>query len=314
MDAGMALGLLLALSAAFLFNLSYMLQHGALGGTPELTLRRPLRTVKVLFGDRKWLAGTSVGLAGFGLHAFALALAPLSIVQAFLASGLAFAVPMSVRMAGHVLTARDSIGATMMVTALVLLAFGTGEHGATNDFEPVTLGGFAVAMAALAAGGTLVRGRRRPEALALAAGAMFGLGDALINALVGIVRGGLVDLATSPWLLACIAANAAAFFVWQQSLQSGRAKVLAVVVLMTAATKISAIGAGFAVFGDSLGATPSWEAIHALCFAAIGLAGWMLAPAQAAITVSEEGIGGASGEAAAGWHDQGRESEGKGSQ
>jgi len=312
MDAGMALGLLLALAAAFLFNLSYMLQHGALDGTPELTLKRPLRTVRVLFANGKWLAGTFVGIAGFALHAFALALAPLSIVQAFLASGLAFAVPMSVRMAGHVLTARDSVGATMMVTALVLLAFGTGEHGATNDFDPAVLGGFAAAMALLAISGVLVRGRRRPEALALAAGAMFGLGDALINALVGIARGGFPDLVSSPWLLACIAANAAAFFVWQQSLQSGRAKVLAVVVLMTAATKISAISAGFAVFGDSLGATPAWEAIHASCFAAIAVAGWMLAPAQAAITVSEEGHSSGRGEAAAEWHDPGKASEGEG--
>lgn len=283
----MAIGLLLALAAAFLFNLSYLLQHGALDGGPEISVRRPLATLGNLFADRRWLAGTLVGLGGFVLHTAALALAPLSIVQAFLASGLAFAVPMSVRMAGHVLTTRDAVGATMMTTALVLLAFGSGEHGATNDFEPGLLGAFTVAMFVIAVAGALVRGARRPEALALSSGVLFGLGDALINALVGIVGDGIHEFVLSPWLIACIAANVAAFFVWQQSLQAGRAKVLAVVVLMTAATKISAIGAGFAVFGDSLGASPTWEAVHVGCFIAIAIAGLMLAPAQAAITQAE---------------------------
>lgn len=284
----MAIGLLLALAAAFLFNLSYLLQHGALDGGPSIDARRPLSTLKGLFSDAKWLLGALAGLGGFVLHTVALALAPLSIVQAFLASGLAFAVPMSIRMAGHVLTTRDAIGATLMTSALVLLAFGSGEHGATNDFEPGLLLGFTVAMFAVAGLSMLIRGARRAEAVAIAAGVLFGLGDALINALIGVLHGGIVDLVTSPWLAACVFANLAAFFVWQRSLQvAGPGKILAVVVLMTAATKISAIGAGFAVFGDSLGSTPTWEAIHVACFATIAVAGLMLAPAQAAITATE---------------------------
>ena len=289
MDAGMALGLALALSAAFLFNYSYLLQHGALDGGPSIDARHPITTLKALFSDRPWLMGTLAGLVGFVLHAVALALAPLSIVQAFLASGLAFAVPMSVRMAGHQLTRRDTLGASLMTLALVLLAVGSGEHGATNEFDSGTLALFsALALAAAASMALLIKGGRRAEALALAAGLFFGLGDALINALVGIIHDGLVDLLISPWLWLCVIANLAAFFTWQSSLQVGRTKVLAVVVLMTAATKISAIGAGFAVFGDSLGSNGFWQAVHVGCFIAIAVAGLMLAPAQAAITAAAE--------------------------
>lgn len=289
MDAGMALGLALALGAAFLFNYSYLLQHGALDGGPKIEPRHPLATLRGLFSDRAWLIGTLTGVAGFVMHAVALALAPLSIVQAFLASGLAFAVPMSVRMAGHQLTRRDTIGASLMTLALVLLAIGSGEHGATNEFDPSTLALFtAIALAGATATALLVRGGRRAEALALAAGLFFGLGDALINALVGIVDDGLPQLALSPWLWLCVFTNLAAFFTWQSSLQIGRTKVLAVVVLMTAATKISAIGAGFAVFGDSLGSNGFWQAVHVGCFISIAIAGLMLAPAQAAITATTE--------------------------
>jgi len=289
MDPGMALGLTLALGAAFLFNYSYMIQHGALEGGPEINFRRPLGTVRELARHRRWMLGLVVGLVGFVMHAVALGLAPLSIVQAFLASGLVFAVPMSVRMAGHKLTVRDTAGATLMTVALVLLAFGTGEHGATNEFEPWSLGLYtAVTIALAVAAAAAVRGERRAEALALAAGLLFGIADALINALVGIASDGLFALLLSVWLWLCIATNLGAFFGWQKSLQVGTTKILAIVVLMTAATKISAIGAGFAVFSDSLGETTAWKLVHILCFVSIAIAGLMLAPAQAAITAVAE--------------------------
>ena len=289
MDPGMALGLGLALGAAFLFNYSYMIQHGALDGGPEIDLRRPVATVRSLFSDRRWMLGLVVGAVGFVMHAVALGLAPLSIVQAFLASGLVFAVPMSVKMAGHKLTTRDTAGATLMTVALVLLAIGTGEHGSTNDFDPWSLGLYtAVTIALAVVASVAVRGERRAESLALAAGLLFGIADALINALVGLISGGIVALLASIWLWLCIATNLGAFAGWQKSLQVGRTKVLAIVVLMTAATKISAIGAGFVVFSDSLGETTAWKVIHVLCFVSIAIAGLMLAPAQAAITAAVE--------------------------
>jgi drug/metabolite transporter (DMT)-like permease len=288
MDPGLALGLALALVAAFLFNLSYMLQHEALDGGPDVDLMHPLRTVTGLFSDRAWLLGTLTGAGGLAIYTAALALAPLSLVQAFLASGLAFAVPMSVRIAGHVLTRRDTVGAILMTTSLVMLAVGTGEHTSTNSFKSTDLA-ICTAVTVLPAIGLAIaiRGERRAEALALAGGLFFGISDVLINALVGILKTGFVNLVESPWLIVCIATNLAAFFTWQQSLQIGKAKILAIVVLMTAATNVLAIGAGFVVYGDSLGVSTAWKTVHVICFAAIGVAVWLLAPAQAAITALE---------------------------
>ena len=285
MHAGLAFGLLLSLTAAFLFNLSYMLQHGALDGGPEVDLRHLAATVKALFSYKPWLIGTLAGAAGFVIYAISLAFAPLSLVQAFLASGLAFAVPMSVRMAGHQLTRRDTVGVSLMTLALVLLAVGTGDHADPNSFTTSTLALFTAATVGVALISALVlRGDRSAEGLAVAGGLLFGISDALINALVGIVKQGPLSLIESPWLWICIATNLGAFFTWQRSLQTGRSKVLVIVVLMTAATNVLAIGAGFLVFGDPLGSSSFWEAVHIGCFAAIGVAIWMLAPAQAAIS------------------------------
>jgi len=289
MQAGLAFGLLLALASAYLFNLSYILQHGAFDRGPEVDLKHPITTLRALFSDRPWLIGTVAGAVGFVLNAVALAFAPLSLVQAFLASGLAFAVPMSVRMAGHKTSTRDVVGVSVMTAALILLAFGTGEQPESNSFSAATLLLVTlVTVGASLAFGLLVRGDRAAEALAIAGGLLFGISDALVNALVGVIKTGADQLITSPWLWICIASNVGAFFAWQRSLQIGRTKVLVLIVLMTATTNVLAIGAGFAVFGDPLGATALWEAVHIFCFVAVGVSIWMLAPAQAAIATSVE--------------------------
>ena len=172
-----------------------------------------------------------------------------------------------------------------MTLALVLLAVGTGDHADPNSFTTSTLALFTAATVGVALISALVlRGDRSAEGLAVAGGLLFGISDALINALVGIVKQGPLSLIESPWLWICIATNLGAFFTWQRSLQTGRSKVLVIVVLMTAATNVLAIGAGFLVFGDPLGSSSFWEAVHIGCFAAIGVAIWMLAPAQAAIS------------------------------
>ena len=287
MSAHLALGLGLALVAAFLFNLSYMLQHQALDGGPSVDIAHPLATVKSLFEDKPWLIGTGAGASGFLIYAVSLAFAPLSLVQAFLASGLAFAVPLSVRLAGHVLTRRDTVGAIVMTSALVLLAIGTGTHESTNSFDTWTLGAVTAGTVLISVLLVFARGERRVEALAVAGGLLFGISDAVINALVGIIKTGFVNLFESPWLWICVATNLAAFFTWQRALQEGKSKALVAVVLMTAATNVLAIGAGFLVFGDALGASSVWQAVHMSCFAAIAVAIWLLAPAQVAATASE---------------------------
>ena len=55
---------------------------------------------------------------------------------------------------------------------------------------------------------------------------------------------------------------------------------------MTAATNVTAIGAGILVFHDLLGTTPFWESVHIFAFLLVVVAGWLLASAQAVV---EEG-------------------------
>jgi hypothetical protein len=55
---------------------------------PPLSLRRPLASLRLLFAHKGWLIGFLAGIGGWVLYVAALALAPLSLVQATSAGGL----------------------------------------------------------------------------------------------------------------------------------------------------------------------------------------------------------------------------------
>ena len=80
----MALGSALGTNVAFLFK-----QRGAVLA-PPVRGRHPLRSAVGLFRSRWFSLGWAVAVAAWGLHVGALALAPLSVVQAVLPGGLVF--------------------------------------------------------------------------------------------------------------------------------------------------------------------------------------------------------------------------------
>ena len=96
MTAGLALALGSALgtSVAFLFK-----QRGALLA-PPVRARHPLRSAAGLFRSRWFSLGWAVAVVAWGLHVGALALAPLSVVQAVLSGGLVFLAVLAERYFG----------------------------------------------------------------------------------------------------------------------------------------------------------------------------------------------------------------------
>src|SRR6185295_7391823 len=93
------IGFGLAVASSLALNAGYLLQH--LGGAtaPAVDVRAPLATVRGLVRSRLWVLGIGTNLFGSVLHIGALAAAPLALVQAFSAAGLALVVPASARLA-----------------------------------------------------------------------------------------------------------------------------------------------------------------------------------------------------------------------
>jgi len=281
------LGLGFALLASVGLNLSYLLQHGGVADAPDITLRRPIASLRGVLTSRLWLAGAAVGTAGWAMHILALTKAPLSLVQAFLAGGLVLVVPLAAKKLGHRVAPSEVGAMALMTVALVGLTIGLdgGDH---HRFSTAPLLGYlalsAVLGAALAAA---IRGDRRAHALGLAGGVLYGAADVAIKGLTGILHDhGVLGVLTSGWLPASAALCLTAFFCFARGLQTGRA--LPVIALMSAGTNVVSIIGGFAVFGDSLGRTTALSGLHLVCFVLVGVAAWLLAPAQAAITVGGE--------------------------
>jgi hypothetical protein len=285
MTAQVLVGVALAVLASVALNGGFLVQHLGARDAPRVTPRRPVASVRGLLRSRLWLAGTAAGLAGWALHVVALSQAPLSLVQAFSAGGLALAVPLGARLTGAPLAAPERRAILLMIGALVVLAVGAGPAGA-GVAAAAGMAAFVVISAAVAAAfAAAPAGARRAHGLGVAAGVLYGVGDAATKAVTSALHaGGLLAAALSPWLVVVVAVSAGGFFCFQRGLQIG--PPVPVIVLMTAATNLVAVAAGLIVFAEPLGASAAASALHLLAFGLVGAAAWRLSAAQARLVTA----------------------------
>jgi len=241
----LSLGLTLALASAVAVNWAYSREHDAAAAMPHFSPRQPLRFVSLLLSDRSWLGGFATETGGWLVYVAALRLAPLSLVQAVCASGVAVLALTSSH--GHPgrLAHREQIAVFAALAGLVLLALSlvdTHQADQPPEWAPVLLW-LACSSAGAAALALLGGGLARGPALGLAAGLFFAGGD--ISAKL-VVYGG-TWLAAVVLLVVCYSLGTS---VLQGSFQHGDA--LTGAGLATLATNAVPIAAGFVVFGERL--------------------------------------------------------------
>lgn len=237
-------GLVLALLSAGALNWGWVVQHSAAAELPPLRLRRPFHSLRLLFRDLRWVVGFVVGLGGWGLYIGALALAPLSLVQAASAGGLPLLALLAHRR-GAALDRRRTVAVALAVAGLLLLAVSLVHGSATSgraswEGVAVWLAASAAVAAASAGSGAFLAGG---AGLGIAAGTFYAAGDVATKAAVG----GTVWLVFAAALLAC---HGTAFACLQLGFQRGDA--LATAGTATLLTNLVPIVAGLALFGDSL--------------------------------------------------------------
>src|SRR3954452_16276839 len=160
------LGFGLALAASLALNAGYLLQHMGGGAAPPVDARAPVATVRGLLRTRVWVLGMGANLAGSVMHIGALALAPLTLVQAFSAGGLALVVPASARLAHSPLHRAERAAVAVIVGALAVLAI-SPQAPSTAPASPGGPGIFLAVVLAIAGGLALTGDARRGAALAL---------------------------------------------------------------------------------------------------------------------------------------------------
>jgi hypothetical protein len=245
-------GLLLALASAAALNWGYFVQHGVAAALPPLSLRRPVASLRLLFGNLRWVTGFVVGIGGWVLYVAALALAPLSLVQAASAGGIGLLALLVSRHAA--LTRRERQGVAVAVLGLVLLGVSLAGRTTTASAGAWTAVAAWVAVSAAIAG--VAASRRSAAGLGVAAGVLYAAGDVATKAAVhGGARLGFV-----PVLLAC---HGLAFVALQLGFQRGG--VLATAGLATLFTNALPIVAGTTLFGEGLGSLPPVRALAFGC-------------------------------------------------
>src|ERR687895_1840311 len=237
------LGILLALACAVVTQLGFLYKHRGANAAPKVDIRRPLRTVRNLFASPWFAIGMAVALGAWLLHVAALALAPLSVVQAVLSTGVVMLAVLADRLFGFKVGRRQWIGVAMTATGLLLLVITLpAQSGAHSSYSLAGMVGFEVGM--LAIGALLISGPRMgaPDhhhgiMIGAAAGTLFGVSDVAIKALTGL--GGPLAIILSPWLGVTILASVIAFYASARGLQDGEA--VPVIASTSTAANVSCI-------------------------------------------------------------------------
>jgi drug/metabolite transporter (DMT)-like permease len=288
-------GLALALACAVATNVAFLFKHRGAVLAPPVRVRHPLRSAVDLFRSRWFAIGWVVAVGAWVLHVGALALAPLSIVQAVLSGGLVFLAVLAERFFGFRLGRRQWAGVIVTAAGLAIIGLTTGS----DDADPpgyalaaliaIECGVFVVATTIAA---TSTHGRIPLAAqgllLGAAAGALFGVSDIAIKYLADVVEDGALEL-ISPWSGAALAASVVAFYASARGLQIGPG--VEVIALTSVAANLTAIVGGILVFRDPIG-TGALEITGRMLAFCLVVAGAALIPAPVRATDASPGASG----------------------
>ena len=239
------IGLALAFVSAVVTNVAYSFEHDAAAALPPLSPHRPFRSAEFLLRDRRWLIAFGTESAGWLMYVAALRLAPLALVQAVTASGVAVLAFATARGHPSRLARREQLAVVLALAGLTLLALSL--IGSTASDRPPAVAGIIIWLAACGGGAVLLIATpthfARAASLGLAAGLLLADGD-ISAKLVGY--GGL-------WLIALgtlIVAYAVGTSVLQSAYQRGDALTAAGPATMV--TNGVPIVAGFVLFHEML--------------------------------------------------------------
>jgi drug/metabolite transporter (DMT)-like permease len=248
------LGILLALVCAVVTQLGFLYKHRGANLAPQVDMRHPLRSGRLLFKSKWFAIGMAVATSAWFFHVAALAFAPMSVVQAVLSTGVVILAVLAERMFGFKVGIRQWIGVGMTASGLFLLVItlpaSTGAHSSYS-----LAGMIAFESAMLVIGALLISGPRMgaPDhhhgvMLGAAAGVLFGVSDVAIKALTGVAGDGFLAILLSPWVFIAILGSVIGFYASARGLQDGEA--VPVIAATSTAANVSCIAGGILVFGD----------------------------------------------------------------
>jgi drug/metabolite transporter (DMT)-like permease len=282
------IGILLALLCALTTNLGFLYKHRGANRAAAVDWRHPGKSAVALFRSRWFAIGMAVAVGAWILHVAAMAMAPLSLVQAVISGGLVCLTVLAERFFGFSVGKRQWLGVGFTALGLSTLAV-TLPHAGGAHSSYSTPGMIAFESGLLVAGTVLVLfpkfgapHEHHGAFLGAAAGILFGVSDVAIKALTGgIGENGVVGGLVSPWLLTALVASVIAFFASARGLQTGDA--VPVITVTSAAATMTSIAGGIVVFGDPMPSDPVGLVATSIAFLLVVAASALMpAPLRAA--------------------------------
>jgi hypothetical protein len=231
-------------------------KHRGANQAPAVCIRSPLRSAAALFRSRWWTIGFVVAAVAWVFHVAAIAVAPLSLVQAVIAGGLVLLAFPAERYFGCRLGRREWTGLILAGVGLAFLAVTVPHSQAEGGYSLATLIAFESAAIgagfAMLASGALGENRHPGHGILLgaASGLLIGVSNVAIKTLTEAMGGGLAFI-LSPWTLVAALAGFGAFFALAKGMQLG--DPIPVIATASVASNCAAILGGVLVFGDPIG-------------------------------------------------------------
>src|SRR5215813_6211419 len=125
------LAVVVALLATTAYHLGLIVEKRALARLPAIDARHAVRLLGVLLTAPSWLAGFVLMLYGFALQVIALTLAPVSIVQPVLGSGVVILLVLSRIVLRETLKRLELacvLAMAVAIVAIALSAVGASDH------------------------------------------------------------------------------------------------------------------------------------------------------------------------------------------
>ena len=261
-----------AIVAALALNYAIYLEKKAVGALPEVQFKHLWSTTKAFITNRPWMSAQIVNIIGFTLYSLALALAPVSIVEPIIASGVALLAYLAIKHLGEKPRRIDYAAIGMSVLGVILIAVSLAQglptdklsHGWEIPIFSAVVIGLAVLIPLLMRGST----GRLSVGLGISVGLFFGIA-AVYQRLVMLY---LVHISTHVelfviFLLACIITYVIAFVLLQAALQKGMAIIVA--PIYNGLMELVPIMIGTLALGEVFPASNLLKAVRLLAFALI---------------------------------------------
>jgi hypothetical protein len=254
MSLSVEIGLLLAVATALTSVISFLYKHRGAVAAPAVEFRKPVRSSLMLFASGWYTLGIVIAVGSWGLHAAALSLAPISLVQSVIAGGLVMLTVVADRVFGIAVSRREWIGVALAGAGLAFLAAtleGAGDS-AHAHYEPLTIAIYISVGVALGLGiAALGRGSGQAGVIyGASAGLLWGASDVSIKGLSGSLDEGLATVLFHPLAVVILLASLVGLLVSARSLQLG--DPVPVIAVTSVAANTVTIAAGPIVFGDPM--------------------------------------------------------------